>query len=878
MPTTMLIPLHDPAPADPSQVGGKAHSLMRLAAAGLPVPAGATLTCAFFEPWRAALAALASRDNVRACARRLPFDRRQREALAALPALVGDGPEMRLAVRSSVVGEDAADASFAGVYETRLGVRHADLETALRECFAASVDPRVDAYRRERGVDGAAPSVAILVQRQLDSDVAGVGFSLNPVTNDYDEAVFAAAWGLGTVVVDGRVVPDEYVVDKAAGRLLAERRGDKRVAARVAAAGVVEAAEPRAGERALTDAQLAELTALVRAVEALYATPVDIEWAYAGGRLHVLQARPITTWVPLPDAMLTRPGERRRLYLDAALSKGMTTNTAFSPLGLDQMQRALGGLVANWLGAAPRAAAPDALIFFDGGRMYMNLGDLLRFASPAQLAKGHASTDTLTAAILAGVDRARYRAAARPRWLRASLLWRAPRALWRVRGLFGFVLLALFRPDAAHRAYVRTSAALVDALRARLDDERALDELQRDMTAAMVPAFGVLMGAVLLGAVHPRLALGRAGRFPAELLAPLTRGSRDNVTVDMSLALQRLARSLDADAVADPARLAQRVADRELPEPFLAELDRFFATYGWRGPDEMDVASPRYADAPALLAGQLAALRDGVDLGAAHARHAEERAAAYAAIAARLGPVRRWLLGRVRRLHESFAGARDTPKYVNVLCNFVIRTRALRAGARLAAAGRLDEADHVFDLTFDDLAAAAADPALDLRARRAANTRFLRRVRAQVRTFPPVIDSRGRILRAAVPDAGPGVLRGMPVSAGVARGPARILRTADAARVEVGDVLVAYTTDPGWTPIFVNAAAIVLEVGGVLQHGAVVAREFGKPCVVGIADVVATLADGELVEVDGAAGTLTRLAAAARTIEQGCDDASRRST
>lgn len=875
----MIVSFPGVACASPAEVGGKAAALIRLSAAGLPVPAGEVVGADFFAPWYAMLAADAPAlatdpEALAARALDLPLDGAQRRALELLRERLGRfGGAARFAVRSSAADEDAVDASFAGMYQTLLGV-HADaVEPALRHCFAASLAPALVAYRRERGLAEAPPRFALIVQQQIDSEIAGVGFSLNPVTNDHDEAVFAASWGLGTAVVDGRVTPDQYVLDKLAAQLVSESRGDKRVADRLGAADIErDCPEPRAAERVLDDAQLHALLTLISAVETLFGAAVDIEWAWADGRLHLLQARPITTGVPLPASMMTAPGAPRRLYLDAALSKGMTSNVAFSPLGLDQVERLFGGLIERWLGRlrpGPRVDAPEAiasaahdphtgaLIFFDGGRMYMNVSDLLWFMSPQRLAASHAPTDRLTADILAGIELARYGSRSKPAWLRADLLWRLPRMLWRVRGLFTYMLGALIVPTAAEQRYRHCVDAMSAQLQALRGDDRPLEELQREMTASMAAGFPVLMGGLLVGLIPVRGFVDR--RADPVAVEKLSRGTRGDVVVEMGLALHRLTTLLDPAEFDDLPGLADRLERRALPAAFLHGWDAFIATYGWRGADEMDVASPRYADDPAIALRQMAfmATAGGFDLQAAHGRFVTERAAARATLEAALGPLRRALLRRVLRLHECFAGTRDTPKHINVLCNYLIRERARREGARLVAAGRLDAIDDVFDLTFDDLRA-AADPGLDLRARRAQRTAFLRRLRRQVKAFPPLIDSRGRILRAPPKVDAPGVLVGMPVSAGVIAGPVKVLRSAHEKDVVSGDILVAYCTDPGWTPLFVNAGAIVLEVGGMLQHGAVVAREFGKPCVVGIAGVVDSLRDGEWVEIDGAAGTLTR--------------------
>ena len=177
----------------------------------------------------------------------------------------------------------------------------------------------------------------------------------------------------------------------------------------------------------------------------------------------------------------------------------------------------------------------------------------------------------------------------------------------------------------------------------------------------------------------------------------------------------------------------------------------------------------------------------------------------------------------------------------------------------MVEAGRLDAPEHVFDLTFSDLEMADEDPELDLRELRVERTRFQDLLKAHVREFPHMIDSRGRIQRPPPREEKPGELTGVAVSPGRVTGPVKVLHTPDEKPIEKGDVLVAYTTDPGWTPLFVNAAAVLLEVGGILQHGAVVAREYGKPCVAGIDRLMTKLHDGQRVEVDGTAGVVRSL-------------------
>jgi pyruvate,water dikinase len=864
-----------------AEVGGKGDSLIRMAEAGLPVPPGAVLTTAFFDPWFEAIRASSTWtafadadpdgwstlcDDLKRRCSDLAVTANQLETLeelrGQLPAL-GEGA--LFAVRSSSPDEDGVSASFAGGYETKLGVRRDELLQALRHCFASSFDERVFVYKREHGFDVLSPRFAVVVQQQIASEVAGVGFSLNPVTNDYDEAVLDANWGLGESVVAGLASPDHFVVDKVSGRLVQKRLGAKQVSIWLGRdGGTVERGGTRSADLTLSEAQLGELVDVLGRIEELYGRPMDIEWAYADRQLHILQARPISTYVPLPPEMVTKPGERRRLYADGALSKGLTTNEPISPLGLAWIEDMLYSSALKRLAGIENFTPAGGLVFTAGCRLYLNVSNTIRLGmTPKAMAKNTALTDALLAEILANIDPKQYRAAKRPPWLRLRLLLLIPRLLWTLRGFFWSALWAFLTPERARRAYQRKVDAFEAEFTDNLDYDLPLDEFARTYTQGVWQAmFNVTMPALLAGLVSPDFVIPRKSEEARALAEKLRRGFTGNVVVEQGLALFRLARLLDRPDFDDLTGLAERIEKRQMPAEFLTEWDAFLRRFGCRGPHEMDVASPRYADDPTLALQQMSFMavdETGFDPELAHQRSIEERRSASKELLRRSGWLRRALLRRVDRLIELFGGSRDAPKYHAVLLTYAIRKRALIEGERLVNEGRLDAAEDVFDLTFRDLEAAARDPALDLRGLREERTRFAKQLAAHVTEFPQVIDSRGRILRPPPREGRPGELVGMAVSPGSVTGPVKVLRNPRDKPVEKGDVLVAYTTDPGWTPLFVNAAAVVLEVGGVLQHGAVIAREYGKPCVAGVDRVVSKLRDGQTVEVDGTSGVIRLL-------------------
>ncbi len=860
-----MSPLHltldDRAAQDPSVAGGKAAALARLRHAGFHIPAGRVLTRDFFTPWFEALrahdawAGLSAPETRPAACATLQTAARTLEAspeqLAALPEADG-----LWAVRSSSPEEDLEGASFAGGYTTVLGVPRDGLLDAIRSCFASALDERVLTYKEQHGFDPLTPRIAVLLQHQLDPEAAGVAFSVDPHTNDYDLCAIDAAPGLGESVVAGSVTPDHFVVDTFSGEVVQATPGTAGHALRIGEGGGVQrhGLKETAGP-CLTKPQAIRIAELARSVEEALGAPMDIEWAIEDGELFLLQARPITAWVPLPPSMITAPGECRRLYQDLGLSGGLTINAPLSPMGQSWMQRFATHLVSTYVGDLPRDMGPeDALWFLDGGRMYQDLSNVLWMSTPGMLGRSVRSTDALVGDILAAVDGRRYRARKRPRWLSPWVLVAYPRAVWRIRGLLKRAVRSALRPEQARReldervaAFRAEMAALPEAAPEDLIHDHAQRVIQHVLETTMPGLLLAIMGAGLLERLVPRRL--------RDHVAPLTLGFADNEVVRMGLALHALG-PLMGDVSAEQAGAA--LQDGTAPAPLQDAWGRFVAAFGWRGPHEMDLASPRYADDPAAALKQVS--RDGAfDPGAVLAHSAEARKQAWATVRAQVGWLRRPLLTWAYRLNAAFGGTRDTPKHDYLMFFAALRRSLLQEGRQLVASGRLDAPEDVLQLTLEDLRAAEDDPALDLRALTREHGAFIAQLRQVVRAFPAVIDSRGRILRPAPGPETPGELRGTPVSAGIVRGRVRVLLDPADGPLQPGEILVAHTTDPGWTPLFVHAGAVVLEVGGVLQHGAVVAREYGLPCVSGILDAIDRLQDGELVEVDGDAGVVRRL-------------------
>ncbi len=865
------------------EVGGKGLSLMRMAGAGLPVPPGFILPVGFFAAWlervkesaawRDFLAASPEEYSSRCAALKelcpaLEFDPRQlailEEGFSTLDPAYRNG---LFAVRSSSPEEDVEGASFAGGYQTVLGVDRAGIPDAVRICFASCLDERVFHYKRSHGFSTREARIAVVVQAQIPSDVSGVGFSLNPLNNCYDEALVNANWGLGESVVSGMTSPDQFVVGKLTRRIIDSKVGAKESSVWLKAGGGTEIRHGhRCGEACLDERQLLEVVDTIRKVEDFYGNPVDTEWAFHNGRLHLLQARPVTAYVPLPEDLLTKPGERKRLYLDMTLCvQGI--HESMSVMGVDMVERILGGISMSGLGVDARGLVfcrpkgrPAA-----GGRVYVNISNYLTVFSKERIASVLRNMDSVAAETILAIDADEYRAATKPvefEEIPLKALTHMPDNI--LRALEAAVLPSILKREYHHK---------IDDFLSRLEAADARDTSATEFLDALCGMFAEFIAHCSLPiVVLPIVAKGKIIELfkdaPPDVrrqIESLNKSLSGNVTVDMGLALFRLSELLGDENPGSTDEFKRRLEARALPAEFLSGWDEFIATYGFRGPVELDIASPRYVDKPELLLGQILAVMPakGTEMSpvAVFKRSRAERQAAYEALSKKAkdkGWMTSKLFEHLYGIIENFGAYRENHKYYLIMAFGRMRKKVLCAAAVLVSEGRIDSPSDLFNLTVDDLRAVATTPGLDLRALIAERRRYVDKL-AKVKELPHLIDSRGRIPRPPRKAHKEGEIVGEGVSSGVARGPVKVLSRPDEKPLLPGDILVAKATDPGWTTLSINAAAIVLEVGGALQHGSLVAREYGKPCVAGVENLTSLLRDGQMVEVDGAEGVVRLL-------------------
>ncbi|HWN32295.1 MAG TPA: PEP/pyruvate-binding domain-containing protein [Pseudonocardia sp.] len=873
-------------------VGGKAANLGELTQAGLPVPGGFCLTVGAYRRVVADVAALgAVLDQLERPGNRNADPGEQatlagkaRDAVVSAPvpadieaevvrSYTALGTDVPVAVRSSATAEDLPFASFAGQQDTYLNVVGvAAVLAAVRRCWASLWTDRAVSYRVTNEIAHREVALAVVVQRMINSQVSGVLFTANPVTGRRREAVIDASPGLGEAVVSGAVNPDRFVLGLDGGPVRERRLGDKRIEIlSVAGGGTVTRERPAEAEpvACMTDGQLLDLTALARRVEDHYGAPQDCEWALdESATLWLTQARPITTLFPLP----TDPGpagDGSVAYFNFTLAQGLMR--PITPMGLSAFRVLSGGLV-RFIGFP----VPDLLA---GPRPVVTAGQRAFFDITGALTHPLGRRILVT---LLGVMEARAATVLRelgedPRFrvrtmsVRPMVTTVAKTAL-RLR-VPPRVLVGVLSPERALRAAERAAGRWREDLvaPAGISAEQRLDHVQgvlsRNVTTVM-PAFAPAPGAgFLMLALANRLL--RGALEPGEVEAVL-RGLPHNVTTEMDLALWALVGKARADAPSAEA-LAGRTAEQlatayrggELPPVLRDGMAGFLAEYGHRAVAEIDLGLPRWSEDPAHLFGVLSnylrldnlELAPDAQFGKA-VRGAEQAVATLVAKARRRGRLRALVVKAALRRTRLLAGMREAPKYYVIVGLAAARTQLLQVGAEIAAAGRLDAAEDVFFL--DLVEARRALRGADLRelvaARRVDYDRELRR-----RQLPRVLLSDGTEPEAVATartaaDAVDGQLVGTPASSGTVTGIARVVLDPVGARLEPGEILVAPSTDPGWTPLFLTAGGLVMEMGGSNSHGAVVAREYGIPAVVGVPNATHLIKDGDRIEVRGAEG------------------------
>jgi phosphohistidine swiveling domain-containing protein len=879
-----------PTPAagapDAASLGGKAHNLARLAGMGVRVPPFFVLPADAFRRFAGGGAlppddAGAERRRADILAAALPDEVAGaiREGLERLGA--GDA---RLAVRSSAVGEDGRTASYAGQFDTVLGVpaAEADVWSAVRRVWASAFTPHALHYLREAGERGV--RMAVVVQRLVEPEVSGVAFSLDPVSGDRDTAVVSAVYGLGEGLVSGALDADTWRVRTRAGRAdVSTHVAHKDRALRSTEGGgteLVEVDEALRAAPALTDAEAAHVAGHARALAKAFGAPQDVEWALAPGpdgprTLWTLQARPVTAAGPAAQPMA---GERR-VWDNENIGEpypGITLPLSFS-IGRVVMGEVFVSL-AEAMGVPPEQVeanrgAVTGLLGLVRGRVYYYLPNYLRVVSlgPGWMVQGGElvrvplpadppgapppAPGTLPAALL----------------LAAKVLPISPRLLRETARLDGALEDFRRRAEQALSPYatMRPDAMTADELRAVY--ERLERELVRHWHGPMLN--DALLDLWLL-TLAQTIAAWMPGTTPT-LINDLIAGDGGMISTEPVRRMAELADAARADPALnallagdlDDADVWRRVRSDASLARFAADLRDFQQRYGDRCADEMKIEARTYADHPELLVAALRAQVRAPSRAGAPDRAAEVRAAAEALVREKLTGGRQVAFFAVLEQARRQMRERENTRFERTRAMGIIRRAFLGLGARLAEAGALAQPGDVVYLTKEEIFGFldGTGPS-ELRpvaaARRAEFDAYARGPELPERfatTGPPSLSAIEPIsapVHPGMPAAAGGGMRGLGASPGVVRAPVRVVLDPRAAGDLQGRILVARQTDPGWTLLFAGTAGVLVQRGSLLSHAAIVAREMGIPCVVGIPGLLDRLEDGQTVEMDGTAGTV----------------------
>jgi pyruvate,water dikinase len=741
------------------------------------------------------------------------------DAIGRRVAKLGDGHAY--AVRSSATAEDLPTASFAGQHDSYLNVVGiARVLADIRRCWASLFTDRAVSYRRQHGIDHRRVQMAVVIQRMASPHAAGVLFTADPVTSNRRVSSIEASFGLGEALVAGLVNADTYHV-----------RGGAIVDKRVATVQV------------LADAQIVALERTGRRIEAHFGGPQDIEWCIADGELVIVQSRPITTVYPLPEPLSDATDQAPHVFVSVGHQQMMTD--PIRPLGL-----------SVWL-MTTRAAMRTA-----GGRLFVDVAPLLASPARAAVLETMGQGDPLIKdALVTILDR--------------GFIPPAPPSEKPVApsGVFGPP--PPFENDPAIVAgLVERSDASIVAMKRRIEaisGPGLFDFIHQDLQELKAHLFDPTSSAAIRAAMgaaawineHVKQWLGDTNAADA-----LSQSAPNNPTSEMGLAL------LDVADVVRPHPQVVAYLERAADATFfagLAPLDggrdaaaalaSFFDKYGMRCAGEIDVTRTRWAEAPTTLVPLI--------LGNVRMFAAGERVRRFEQGRRDAAAKQQDVLDRLRQLPDGerkaaetrdkigllrdTIGYREYPKYAMVQRYFAYRTAIVREAARLASARTIRDVEDVYFLTFAELHAVVCTGAFDPRVvdeRKAAYAVYARLTPPRVMTSEGEVVS-GSYRRGNLPA---GALVGVAVSAGVIEGRARVVARMADATLEDGDILVTAFTDPSWTPLFVSIKGLVTEVGGVMTHGAVIAREYGLPAVVGVDLATVRIADGQRIRVNGTDG------------------------
>jgi pyruvate,water dikinase len=853
------LPLDDPV-ASLEIVGGKGASLSRLLRADLPVPDGFHLTTAAYKEFVSQndlqarlLSALRDADpaqpsTLETVSQRIwdlfsssPIPAAVLQALqAAYAGLPGKQPAV--AVRSSATAEDLPDLSFAGQQETFLNISGIGaLQEAVRCCWASLWTARAIAYRIQHNVDQAAVALAVVVQLLIDAEAAGILFTANPINGKRDEMLINSSWGLGEAVVGGHVTPDTFVASKQTGEIKHIQVASKAVMTVRTVDGTTELAVPEMQRdlATLSAKQVTSLVQLANKIETLYGLPQDIEWCRVKNKFYILQSRPITS---LPPAPLDWPRrDPKATYMRGSLVDLLPDplSPLFESLGIPAIMNGVFNVARTLTPIEP----PFTSEYFTSINHYAYMN--------ARLGPGYM------------------------KWIFVGMLPAFPRLLRN--------LIPMWRDELrpAYRQTVEQSSKISIEQQTAGQLWHSIQEL---VTAAMHYTASLLfatMGAsagaeAVLTGVYKKFVQRPGDPPPATLMM-----GYDSLPIQSEKSLYDLAQACRQDPALTEALLSMSGntftdylqngtpdgVDLESWQAFRDQLNLHLSRFGHMI-YQLDFAYPLPVNDPSPLLETLKMYLRGAGSDP-HAR--QQRSAALREQTAQQGlsrsrGLKRWIFKKSLGIGQPMSLVREDAIADIGLGYPLLRRMFGELGRRLASAGALPAAEDIYWLLKEEIGAAVA--ALEAHAALADYAEFIEQRKAEWQALkkivpPPMIPMKKKyygfstdIWITASEDAQTAQrLKGIPASPGKVTAPARVLNgPQDFDQMRPGEVLIAGTTTPAWTPLFAMASAVITDIGGPLSHGSIVAREYGIPAVMGTGVATRRIHSGQVITVDGDLG------------------------
>jgi rifampicin phosphotransferase len=793
--------------------------------------------------------------KVRLLIENIPISSDIEEAVAGYLSKLGE--KEAYAVRSSATAEDLPTTSFAGQQDTFLNV--IGIEAILKHislCWASLFTDRAVIYRKQNGFEHNHVHLAVVVQKMVFPQAAGILFTADPITSDRRVASIDASFGLGEALVSGLVDADIYKIQE--GKIVDKKISTKKLAIYALKEGGTkqQPIEPeRQNTQTLTDEQILQLEITGRKIEAHFGRPQDVEWCFSEGEFTIVQSRAITTLYPLP---VVNDG-KNHVYMSLGHQQMMTD--VWKPLGLS--------LFPLWLKKISSDPMADA-----GGRPYMDVSPELASSTSRKVFvnSGLGSVDPLIQKALINVlNRKDY----------LKTLFHGKTTLGLSGGSMGEIISGMFQAISLYR---KNDAAFIQKLLAKHDAlVRDLEQrIQGKSGADLIDTILQDINASFKTIVLDNYGAGIVGFYPSSWLNKnmqkwlgetgvtdiLSQALANNVTTEMGLELLDLADAarqypavLEYFQHARDETFFEDLAKLEGGTAFSDTLRAYLRKYGVRCPGEIDITRPRWAEKPTLLIPLLMNNIKNFELGSHQKIVAQKQLEVKQKEQELIGKVER-LPGGKRKAKQTrkmisvfrnFIGFREYPKYAMIQRFYVYKQALLKEAVRLVQNGVIQDPHDIEYLSIEELRKVSSTMQLEsgLIAQRKADYEIYAKL-----TPPRVMTSDGEVIAAEYDTAAfpQGALIGVPVSSGVIEGRARVVYHLEEAAIEEGDILVTAFTDPSWTSLFVSIKGLVTEVGGMNTHGAIVAREYGLPAVVSVENATRLIKDGQRIRVNGTKG------------------------